>query len=62
MTTYNILESMRKNSVDKILFTSSSAILENKGPIGENVAQNQNHYGTGKSASESYIHAFVFAT
>tara|TARA_B100000123_G_C25733898_1_gene430607 strand:+ start:281 stop:1222 length:942 start_codon:yes stop_codon:yes gene_type:complete len=60
MTTYNILESMRKNSVDKILFTSSSAIFgKHSGPIGENIAlKPESLYGAGKSASESYIHAF----
>ncbi len=60
MTTYNILESMRKNNVNKILFTSSSAIFgKHKGPIGEYAALNpESLYGAGKSASESYIHAF----
>lgn len=60
MTTYNILESMRNNNVNKILFTSSSAIFgKYQGPIGENVAHNpESLYGAGKSASESYIHAF----
>jgi len=62
MTTYNILLMMKKYSVKKIIFASTSAIygdttdslVENYGPL-----QPVSHYGAGKLASESFISSFV---
>ena len=60
MTTYNILEAMRRNEVGKLLFTSSSAVFgEQEMPIHEDVAMKpESLYGAGKAASEAYIRAF----
>ena len=59
-TTYNILESMRKNNVKKFFFTSSSTIFGTQdGPITEDLpTRPESLYGASKLASESYIYAF----
>lgn len=62
MTTYVILEMMKKYEVKKIVFASTSAIYgdtsdilhENYGPL-----KPVSHYGASKLASESYISSFV---
>ena len=59
-TTYNVLECMRRNKVDKILFTSSSTIFgAHEGNLKEDLPANpESLYGASKLASESYIRAF----
>lgn len=63
MTTYNLLQAMRKFNVKKIMFASTSAIYgqtkgvevkENFGPLFP-----ASHYGAGKLASEAFIASFV---
>ncbi|NPA65090.1 MAG: NAD-dependent epimerase/dehydratase family protein [Epsilonproteobacteria bacterium] len=62
MTTYVLLEKMKKHGVDKIVFASTSAIYgdtsdllhENYGPL-----QPVSHYGASKLASESFISSFT---
>jgi len=62
MTTYVILEKMKKYSVKKIVFASTSAIYgdtsdllhENYGPL-----KPVSHYGASKLSSESFISSFV---
>ena len=62
MTTYKLLEKMKKYNVKKIVFASTSAIYgdtadllhENYGPL-----KPVSHYGASKLASESFISSFV---
>jgi len=62
MTTYALLEKMKKYNVKKIVFASTSAIYgdtsdllhENYGPL-----KPVSHYGASKLASESFISSFV---
>lgn len=62
MTTYKLLEMMKKHDVKKIVFASTSAIYgdtadllhENYGPL-----KPVSHYGASKLASESFISSFV---
>lgn len=62
MTTYNLLNMMKKYDVKKIVFSSTSAIYgdtsdvlhENYGPL-----KPVSHYGAAKLASESFISSFV---
>ena len=62
MTTYNLLNMMKKYDVKKIIFASTSAIYgdtsdvlhENYGPL-----KPVSHYGAAKLASESFISSFV---
>lgn len=62
MTTYNLLNMMKKYNVKKIIFASTSAIYgdtsdvlhENYGPL-----KPVSHYGAAKLASESFISSFV---
>lgn len=62
MTTYELLNRMKKYEVKKIVFASTSAIYgdtsdvlhENYGPL-----KPVSHYGAGKLASESFISSFV---
>lgn len=62
LTTFNILESMRKNNIKKLVFASSGSIYgEYKGtPFGENKgpALPLSLYAASKVASEAYISAF----
>jgi UDP-glucose 4-epimerase len=61
LTTFSVLQAMRKNHVTQIVFASSSAIYgettelltENYGPLLP-----VSNYGAGKLASEAYISAF----
>ncbi len=62
LTTYNILESMRLNSVKKIVFSSTSAIYgEVVGPIREDHGPlvPQSLYGASKLGAEAYISAYT---
>ncbi|BAO75046.1 NAD-dependent epimerase/dehydratase family protein [Winogradskyella sp. PG-2] len=62
MTTYRVLEMMKKYKTKEIVFSSTSAIYgdtadllhENYGPL-----QPASHYGAGKLASEAFISSFV---
>lgn len=62
MSTYNVLEAMRKNRVKQIIFASTSAIFgetdriitENMGPLIP-----ISFYGASKLAAEAYISAYV---
>jgi len=62
MTTYELLNCMKKYKVNKIIFASTSAIYgdtadllhENYGPL-----RPVSHYGAAKLASESFISSFV---
>nr|WP_321234164.1 NAD-dependent epimerase/dehydratase family protein [uncultured Psychroserpens sp.] len=62
MTTYQVLEMMKKYKTKEIVFSSTSAIYgdtadvlhENYGPL-----QPASHYGAGKLASEAFISSFV---
>lgn len=62
LTTFKILNQMRIHKVDKLIFSSTSAIYgdttevlhENFGPL-----QPVSHYGAGKLASEAFISSFA---
>lgn len=63
MTTYSILEAMRKNNVKKLIFASTSAVYGEK----ENLKIHEDigplfpisYYGAGKLASEAFISAYT---
>lgn len=63
MTTYSILEAMRKNNVKKLIFASTSAVYGEK----ENIKIHEDigplfpvsYYGAGKLASEAFISAYT---
>ena len=61
LTTYNVLECMRKHNVKKIVFTSSPAIYGyHKKPLQEDfTTRPESLYGAGKLASEAFIRAFA---
>jgi len=62
LTTFRILDAMRKFNVRQLFFASSSAIYgEATGKIGENhgPVQPVSFYGAGKLAAEAYISAFA---
>ena len=58
--TYNILECMRVNKVNKILFTSSPTVFgDTDKPLTEDLPMKpESLYGASKLASEAYIRAF----
>jgi UDP-glucose 4-epimerase len=61
MTTFRVLEAMRKFDVGQIVFASTSAIYgEAQGKIGESYGPIQpiSHYGAGKMASEVFISSY----
>lgn len=60
LTTYNVLECMRKHRVNKIVFTSSSGIYgyHNKPLKEESEMRPESLYGASKLASEAFIRAF----
>ncbi|MGZ3304302.1 MAG: SDR family NAD(P)-dependent oxidoreductase [Asticcacaulis sp.] len=61
MTTFRVLEAMRKASVKKIVFASTSAIYgEVKGRVREDYGPLEpiSHYGAGKLASEGFISSY----
>lgn len=63
MTTYSVLEGMRKNNVKKVIFASTSAVYGDK----ENVKIHEDigplfpisYYGAGKLASEAFISGYT---
>jgi Nucleoside-diphosphate-sugar epimerases len=63
ITTYSVLEGMRKNNVKKLIFASTSAVYGEK----ENVKIHEDigplfpisYYGAGKLASEAFISAYT---
>ncbi|MBD9625267.1 NAD-dependent epimerase/dehydratase family protein [Ensifer sp. ENS06] len=62
MTTFRVLEAMRKNGVKQIVFASTSAIYgETTGRINESYGPliPISHYGAGKLASEAFITSFA---
>ncbi len=61
LTTYNVLECMRRHSVPRILFTSTAAIFEQRDqPLSESaVVGPVSLYGASKLASEGFLTAFV---
>jgi len=61
LTTLNILEAMRKNDINTIVFTSSSTVYgeTEKFPIPEDAELKPiNNYGASKVCAETYIHSF----
>ena len=62
LTTFRVLDAMRKFNVRDLVFASSSAIY---GEVGEKIGEDHgplrpvSFYGAAKNASESYISAFV---
>ena len=60
LTTFNVLECMRRYGVRQLLFTSSPAIFgQHDGPLEEDsVARPESLYGASKLASEAFISAF----
>ena len=61
MTTFRVLEAMRKSDVRQIVFASTSAIYgEAQGKIGESYGPIRpiSHYGAGKMASEVFISSY----
>ena len=61
LTTFNILEAMRKNDINKIVFTSSSTVYgeQERQPIPETAELKPiSNYGSSKLASEIYIHSY----
>jgi UDP-glucose 4-epimerase len=61
LTTFNVLEAMRKNDIKTIVFTSSSTVYgETKNlPISEDAQLKPiNNYGASKVCAEMYIHSF----
>ena len=60
LLTYNVLECMRLHCVEKIMFTSSSAIFGSYDtPLTEDLTMKpESIYGASKAASELYIRAF----
>lgn len=63
MTTYSVLECMRKNNVEKLIFASTSAVygeMENV-KIHEDIGPlfPVSYYGAGKLASEAFISAYT---
>ena len=62
LTTYNILNAMKNNSIYKIVFASTSAVYgELKGKLSEDSGPllPTSHYGASKLASEGFISSFV---
>ncbi len=60
MTTYNVLECMKKYQVNNIVFTSTPAVFGNKAePLVEEMSANpESLYGASKLASEFFIKTF----
>lgn len=60
MTTYNVLECMKKHQINKIVFTSTPAVFGNKlEPLVEEMPANpESLYGASKLASEFFIKTF----
>ncbi len=60
MTTYNVLECMKKYKINKIVFTSTPAVFGNKSePLVEEMSANpESLYGASKLASEFFIKTF----
>jgi UDP-glucose 4-epimerase len=60
MTTFNVLECMRRHGVPQLLFTSSPAVFgQHEEPLEEDsVARPESLYGASKLASEAFIAAF----
>ena len=60
MTTYNVLECMKKYKVENIVFTSTPAVFGNKSePLVEEMSANpESLYGASKLASEFFIKTF----
>lgn len=64
LLTFNVLEAMRKNNLNKIVFTSTSAVYGRQQifPTKENVILGKlpiSNYGASKLSSEIYIHSFA---
>lgn len=62
MTTFRVLDTMRRNGVKQIVFASTSAIYgETKGRVGESYGPliPISHYGAAKLASEAFITSFA---
>ena len=64
LTTYNILDCMRTHGVNRLFFSSTSAIYGEriKGAIGETSGPMEpvSYYGAAKLASEAFIHSFSY--
>ena len=60
LTTYNVLESMRRHGVSRILFTSTPAIFGKHAEAlhEDSAARPESLYGASKLASEGFISAF----
>lgn len=60
MTTYNVLECMKKYKVKKLIFTSTPAVFGNKSQalVEEMTANPESLYGASKLASEFFIKTF----
>jgi len=64
LTTYNVLESMRKNDVKELVYASSAAVYgdQTKFPTPEDAPKSQtSFYGASKLSGEAFIEAFCEA-
>ena len=62
MTTYRVLEMMKKHKTKEIIFSSTSAIYGDTADVlheGYGPLKPVSHYGAGKLASEAFISSFV---